>query len=107
MRPLGILLSPCTNDLKSRRPSENALLPKLFVILKKIILGISTICLWLFFQAFLDFEQNCYSRTVPLTKSENRAKQNLMKRLYNRRLIDETMRVNYGFFLELLRGIQR
>ena len=47
-----------------RRLSENALLPKLFVMLKKIILGISTICLWLFFQAFLDFEQNCYSRTA-------------------------------------------
>jgi len=46
------------------RLSENALLPKLFVILKKIILGISTICLWLFFQVFLDFEQNCYSRTA-------------------------------------------
>ncbi len=45
--------------MKSRRLSENALLPKLFVMLKKIILGISTICLWLFFQAFLDFEQNC------------------------------------------------
>ncbi len=47
-----------------RRLSENALLPKLFVILKKIILGISTIYLWLFFQVFLDFEQNCYSRTA-------------------------------------------
>jgi hypothetical protein len=49
-----------------RRPSENALLPKLFVILEKIILGISTICLWLFFQAFLDFEQNSdFSRVKP------------------------------------------
>jgi len=47
----------------ARRLSENALLPKLFVILKKIILGISTICLWLFFKVFLDFEQNCYPRT--------------------------------------------
>ena len=34
------------SEKKLRRPSENALLPKLFVILKKIILGISTICLW-------------------------------------------------------------
>jgi len=48
----------------SRRLSENALLPKLGVILEKIILGISTICLWLFFQAFLDFEQNCYPGTA-------------------------------------------
>jgi len=47
-----------------RRLSENALSPKLFVILKKIILGISTICLWLFFQVFLDFEQNYYPRTA-------------------------------------------
>jgi len=31
---------------------------------QKIILGISTICLWLFFQVFLDFEQNCYPRTA-------------------------------------------
>ncbi len=30
----------------SRRLSENALFPKLFVMPKKIILGISTICLW-------------------------------------------------------------
>jgi len=51
------------------RPSENALLPKLFVILKKIILRISTICLWLFFQVFLDFEQNCYSRTASMSFS--------------------------------------
>ncbi len=46
------------------RLSQNALLPKLFVILKKIILGILTICLRLFFQVFLDFEQNGYSRTA-------------------------------------------
>ena len=30
----------------TRRLSENALLPKLFVMPEKIILGISTICLW-------------------------------------------------------------
>jgi len=46
------------------RLSENALFPKLFVILKKLILVISTICLWLCFQVFLDFEQNCYPRTA-------------------------------------------
>ena len=57
---------------RPRRLFENALLPKprlpdggqVFVILQKIILGISTICLWLFFQVFLDFEQNFYSRTA-------------------------------------------
>jgi len=31
---------------QARRLSENALFPKLFVMSKKIILGISTICLW-------------------------------------------------------------
>ena len=33
-------------EVRSRRLSENVLFPKLFVMPEKIILGISTICLW-------------------------------------------------------------
>jgi len=35
-----------------------------------VILGISIICLWLFFQVFLDFEQNCYPRTASLNSPD-------------------------------------
>ncbi len=50
--------------VNTRRLSGNALLPKFFIILIKTILGISTICLWLSFQVFLNFEQNCYFRAA-------------------------------------------